>query len=116
MTKNQTYTETKLSRTGVAAAHKVSTLANKALPIIPDPGPQGSLTFSFKNAFAIIVPGKCTVAFDSPDFSSSRIESLRWGDERLNKRGEYFSGFDVPPGPSPVLSGMSGNDSKQNVN
>jgi hypothetical protein len=56
--KNLTYTDTKLSGTGLAAAHNVSTLAIKALYIIELPGPYDSFSFSFRNALAIIVPGK----------------------------------------------------------
>ena len=100
---NLTYTDTKLSGTGLAAAHKVSALAIKALYIIELPGPYDSLTFSFRNAFAIIVPGKWTVAFDST-FSSSNVDSLRCGEDRLRRRGEYLPWY----GPlSPTPSGIS---------
>ena len=93
----------KLSGTGHAAAHNVSTLAIRALYIIELPGPYESLIFSFRNAFAIIVPGKWTVAFDST-FRSSNVDSLRCGEDRLRRRGEYLSGY----GPLSLLpSGIS---------
>ena len=100
----------------MTAAHKVSTLANKALQTIPipDPGPDDSFTFSFINAFAIIVPGKWTVAFDSTDLSTDSTDSLRWGDERLSKRGEYLPGYDAPSELSLATSGRSENGRQEN--
>lgn len=81
----------------------MSTFAINALYIIELPGPYDSLSFSFRNAFAIIVPGKCTVAFDSA-FNSSSVDSLRCGEDRLRRRGEYLSGYGPP---SLLPSGIS---------